>query len=55
MATRILLLLALLLAVGCSRDKTKEGPAPAKPERLPAEVEKGPEDAIPFHSRPRKP
>lgn len=40
------LLALLLLTAGCSRDKTESTPVPARPERLPAEVEMGPEEAL---------
>lgn len=43
----ILLCLLTLAAAGCSRPPPPPaGPAPAAP-RLPVEVEKGPEDALP--------
>lgn len=45
MARRLLLLLGLLLTAGCSGDKTKTSSPPPRNERLPPEVEMGPEEA----------
>jgi hypothetical protein len=41
------LLVGLALSAGCSGGNKEEGPPkPTKPERLPPEVEHGPEEAI---------
>jgi prepilin-type N-terminal cleavage/methylation domain-containing protein len=50
----IAILVGMLLPAGCSRDRTEETrSAPARPERLPAEVESGPEEALPKQFQPR--
>ena len=53
MLRRFCLLIVLFLTAGCSRDKTESTPAPPRPERLPAEVELSPEEALKRYYRGR--
>lgn len=51
----ILTLALFVLSMGCSEDKKDKDATPAKQERLPPEVENGPEQALQHYqqSRPR--